>query len=102
MTHKKQVLIVNTSGLGVGGITSHMINYISNINTEYEFTVVATIFHEKQVIDNLESLGCQIISMANRKKQLLKYYNELKQLMASKQFDIIHVHGNISLHPLLK
>lgn len=56
MTHKKQVLIVNTSGLGVGGITSHMINYISNINTEYEFTVVATIFHEKQVIDNLESL----------------------------------------------
>lgn len=94
MTHKKQVLIVNTSGLGVGGITSHMVNYISNINTEYEFTVVATIFHEQQVIDSLKSLGCQIISMANRKKQLLKYYNELKQLMASKQFDIIHVHGN--------
>lgn len=90
----KKVLLINTSGLGVGGITSHMLNYISLLNNKYEFTVIATVFYEEDVIEKLKKLGCNVIRLSHRKKFLIKYYFELKELIKNGEFDIVHVHGN--------
>lgn len=96
---KKKVLVVNTAGLCEGGITSHMINYISALKehcSDFKFTIVVTIKFSDEVIKQFKNIGCSVVFLPDRKKQLLKYMSKLHSLMCKEKFDIIHVHGNSS------
>lgn len=98
-TKTTKVLIINTAGMGLGGITIHMINYIEAIrrsNDEFEFTVVVTGMQDNQVIDKLINNNCNLIYLPDRKKDLLHYCFDLKKLLKRTKFDIIHIHGNSS------
>lgn len=90
----KEVLIVNTAGLGIGGITTNMINYITFLSEDYHFVVIETIYHNDIVVNNLNKLGCQVISLPNRKKELPRYYIKLRRIMKENHIDVVHVHGN--------
>ena len=93
---KEKVLIVNTGGLGIGGITTHMLNYISviNRNKNYEIDVVATVLENQNIVDKFKSLGCGIIHLPHRQKQLLSYIMTLFRVMYKGNYDVVHIHGN--------
>ena len=95
----RKILIVNTSGLGMGGITTHMLNYIQALKQKgYEgiFTIVVTGVRDERVLKNFVDLGCILENFPDRKKQFLRYFLSLKLLMQCQKFDVIHVHGNSS------
>lgn len=84
----KKVLIANTSGLGVGGITTHMLNYISHTKSEYEYTVISTMYHQESVIGAFKKLGCTVIDMPDRKKNLLGYWFAIYSLMKKNAYAV--------------
>lgn len=90
----KTIMIVNTSGLGIGGITTHILNYIGKLCYKYRFIIIGTIFYEESVIEKFRKLGCEVISLPDRKKHFISYLSELKKLFKQNKIDIIHVHGN--------
>lgn len=95
----REVLIVNTSGLGVGGMTTHMLNYIEKIikkNYIVKFTIVVTGVRDNEIIAKFINAGCSIVFLPDRKKELIKYIKELFVLAKQHKFDAIHVHGNSS------
>lgn len=91
-----RILIENLNGLDVGGITTHMLNYISILhrNKDYKIDIVVTVLGNNDVIDKFKSLGCGIIYLPHRQKQLFSYIKSLFHLLYSGRYDIIHVHGN--------
>lgn len=96
---QKKVLIINTSGLGVGGITAHMINYIRALREEkydLSFTIIVSQQRDEQVLRKLSSLGCNLVYLPDRKKELMKYILSLIKIMRTSDFDVLHVHGNSS------
>lgn len=95
----RKILIVNTSGLGMGGITIHMLNYIRALKQkDYKglFTIVVTGIRDEHMLKQFADLGCILEYFPDRKRQLLKYTASLKSLINKQQFDVIHVHGNSS------
>lgn len=90
----KRILIINTAGLGIGGITTHMLNYIDRLKCEYSFTIIATLFYEEIVIKKLEEMGCRIVKLPHRKKQTVRYMSALGKVVRSGNWDAVHVHGN--------
>lgn len=94
----KNILIINTSGLGVGGITTHMANYIAALKNigEYQFTLIATVIKEPSVLAQFRALGCILIVLPSRKTQLISYCEQVNLLMKSHKYDVLHVHGNSS------
>ena len=96
----KNILIVNTSGMGIGGITTHMINYLNAIIKEVEynlqFTIVVTGVRDEKILKKFENMGCKLEFLSDRKGQPIKYVYELKQLIKKNSYDVIHVHGNSS------
>lgn len=96
----KNILIVNTSGMGIGGIATHMINYLNAIIKEVEynlqFTIVVTGVRDEKILKKFENMGCKLEFLSDRKGQPIKYVYELKQLIKKNSYDVIHVHGNSS------
>lgn len=89
-----KLLIVNTCGLGTGGITTHMINYLGQIDKAIEKTATATILFDQEMIKQLQETGTNIIYMPDRKRNPLGYIRAMKKLIAKERYDVIHVHGN--------
>lgn len=90
----KKVLIINTTGLGIGGITTHILNYVDKIHDEIIIDVSQTMVGEAQVIEKLTKMGCNIIALPHRKREIIKYYLALKKVIKKGQYDVVHVHGN--------
>lgn len=90
----KQVLVINTSGLGVGGITTHIINYISNTKEDYKYTIISTIYHDEMIIKTFQNLGCVVVRLSDRKTKVFAYWVSIIKLMKHGKFDVVHVHGN--------
>lgn len=88
------VLIINTCGLGVGGITSHMINYSEVLPKDIKLSIVVTGIYEQSVIDLFVKRGFNIIFLPNRKKNPVRYMLALSNILKKEKYDVIHVHGN--------
>lgn len=96
----RKILIINTGGLAVGGITTHIETYMSALleqSTNYQVTMVATIFQDPSVIKKFEDIGCIVVRLSDRQKNLRMYVRELWHLMKTTKFDVIHVHGSSSI-----
>lgn len=95
----RKILIINTSGLAIGGITTHMYNYIKTLKVKgYEstFTIVVTGIRDEKMLEKFAKLGCKIKYLPDRKKEFLRYIFSLIKLIRIHHFDVIHVHGNSS------
>lgn len=91
----KKILIINTAGLGVGGITTHILNYIKRLDLrEIKIDLIQTIYYTESVKKEFGQLGCHVITFPNRKKEIFKYVSALRKLVEQEKYDIIHVHGN--------
>ena len=67
-----RILVENLNGLDLGGITTHIFNYISVLqrSSDYKIDIVVTVQENNDVIDKFKSLGCGIIHLPHRQKQL--------------------------------
>lgn len=92
-----EILVINTCGLGLGGITVNMINYLSHIKSDnISIDIVSTIVEENSVIQRFEKEKFNIIRVANRRTNLFAYMKDVFVLMRRKEYDIVHIHGNSS------
>lgn len=92
-----KILVINTCGLGLGGITVNMINYLSRINDDYFcIDVISTIIEERSVIEKFEHANIKVIRVANRRTNLFAYIKNILVVMREKQYDVVHIHGNSS------
>lgn len=95
----KRILIINTAGLGVGGITAHMLNFLEQMRPALEngqVTVAVTGVKSQQVLHRFRGLGCMLAFLPDRKKHPIAYAAALFRLMRKVRYDVIHVHGNSS------
>lgn len=89
------VLVINTCGIAVGGITTNMLEYIGALSDEnIFFDIVVTIYHDQDVVTRFKNMGCGVIEMPNRKTDTLRYAEKLKKILKEKKYDVVHVHGN--------
>ena len=91
-----RILVENLNGLDLGGITTHIFNYISVLqrSSDYKIDIVVTVQENNDVIDKFKSLGCGIIHLPHRQKQLFRYIMALCRIMYKGSYDIVHIHGN--------
>lgn len=95
--NKMNILVVNNLGLGMGGITTHMYNYLEKLkqsNDDINIDLVSTMDANDEMIAKFKSIGCKIIYLASRKKQLFTYCRQLKKLINNNSYDAVHIHGN--------
>ena len=93
-----KILCVITSGLTREGIVSTQLEYLKNMNLDgIEMHVLSVSSPADGVVEEFENLGCKVIQMPNRLRDLLKYRSELKKLMKREKYDVIHVHGSSAL-----
>lgn len=91
----KRILVENLSGLDINGITNHILTYISVLSQKnYEIDVAVTISGNKNIIDKFKCLGCGIVYLPHRQKQLFSYIIALFRVLHKGHYDIIHIHGN--------
>ena len=78
-----RILVENLNGLDLGGITTHIFNYISVLqrSSDYKIDIVVTVQENNDVIDKFKSLGCGIIHLPHRQKQLFRYIMALCRIM---------------------
>lgn len=94
----KKVLVVITSGLGREGITSAALETFRNMDLSgLAIDVVDVAGAKADVVKDFEDLGCRVIALPNRKKQLGKYRKALKKLVKQEGYDVVHVHGSSAL-----
>ena len=57
-----RILVENLNGLDLGGITTHIFNYISVLqrSSDYKIDIVVTVQENNDVIDKFKSLGCAL------------------------------------------
>lgn len=92
---KRKVLIINTTDMGLNGISSVIMNYFERTYeaVEYDFVLCGKV--EEKIIYNLKKIGCNIsISPCSRVRRPLTYYLWLKKMIKKNDYDVVHVHGN--------
>ena len=69
-----RILVENLNGLDLGGITTHIFNYISVLqrSSDYKIDIVVTVQENNDVIDKFKSLGCGFATSA---EAIISLYN---------------------------
>lgn len=91
--NKTKIAIV-TKNLEINGISSIILNYCSNINSEnFEITIFAgNPINEK----NIKKCKENNINVEKLSKKGLKFYYELFEKLKRGKYDVVHVHGSSS------
>ncbi len=92
------VLIINTVPFNHNGITSVILNYFRNMNLydmSMDFLSIGEV--EDNFRKEIEEKGCNIYIIPRRKKKIFSYFFKLKRLLKSRQYDVVHVHGNSAM-----
>ena len=89
----KNVLVLNTTGMGYEGISSVIMNYIENMDLSGISLNVAVVPTTKpELIERIEKIAA--VHLLPQKKQDTKgYMKELSKLLKS-GIDVFHSHGN--------
>ena len=79
--------------LGAGGISSVVMNWLREINSE-TVTFDFICFNDGQYREELESLGCSVFLLPTFKSSPIKHVNELNRIFNENTYDVIHVHNS--------
>jgi len=91
----RKVLVVSTVGLIYDGITSVIISYLEAMDLSgLDIRLVGTIKVEPKIREKVESLGCTIVDLPNRRNETLKYFNKLRKYIRKEKIEVVHAHGN--------
>ena len=78
------------SGGDVGGAKTHVLSLVSELSKEHEAVLVS--FREGEFASDARALGINTVVINN--KNPLKDFSDLKKLILSGKFDIVHCHGS--------
>lgn len=87
-------------GLGTGGTESLIMNWYRNIDREkiqFDFLVRSP---DDNYLSEIEALGGRVFYTAPFPRHFLKNYRQTKEILARKEWDVIHVHGNAAIYML--
>lgn len=88
----KRILYV-MQGLGVGGVSSVILNYYRNLTENLKADFVVIVPYERipsLVRKELENNGCRIFHVTPFVKSMVKYKNEVKEIIRQGNYDIVH------------
>ena len=89
---KRIIVIITTSFVRTGGLTSVMMNYWRSMDkTGLSFDFASTNQVDSLLYEEISKAGCQYFQLPSR-KQVLKYFLRVRKLC--KGYDIVHVHAN--------
>lgn len=89
---KRIIVIITTSFVRTGGLTSVMMNYWRSMDkTGLSFDFASTNQVDRLLYEEISKAGCQYFQLPSR-KQVLKYFLCVRKLC--KGYDIVHVHAN--------
>ncbi len=92
---KKVLIVITTSFVPYGGLTTVMMNYYRAINKNgLRIDFASTNEPETSLLDELKKNNSRYFCLGERKRNLLGYINKLRKLMAREKYDVIHVNGN--------
>ena len=90
-------VLMISNNLDTNGMTSVLLNYALNLDLSQLNLSIATGSPQKEeYLKALNGKNIKVYLLPRRKKQPVKYRGELKKLIKSNRFDIVHVHGNSS------
>ena len=89
---KRIIVIITTSFVRTGGLTSVMMNYWRSMDkTGLSFDFASTNQVDSLLYKEISKAGCQYFQLPSR-KQILKYFLCVRKLC--KGYDVVHVHAN--------
>lgn len=89
-----KVLVINTVEFKLNGISSVIMNYYKNMDkSDMKIDFVAINNIEKEYSKEFKENKSEVYIL-RRNDNPLKYFINLYKLMKSKQYDIVHIHGN--------
>jgi glycosyltransferase involved in cell wall biosynthesis len=94
----KVLVIITTSFVPYGGLTSVMMNLYRQIDKEKIHMDFASTNEEldQDLAEELKNYGSKYFSLGNRKKNLLRYRRNLLNVMKNGGYDVVHVNSNSS------
>lgn len=91
----RRVLIISTVGLIYDGITSVVTSYLEAMDlTSLDIRLVGTIKIEPTIKVKIESMGCSVVELPDRRRETLKYFFALLKYIRKEKIEVIHAHGN--------
>lgn len=87
-------------GLGTGGTESLIMNWYRNIDRtkiQFDFLVRSA---DDNYLEEIKSLGGRIFYTSSFPRHFIRNYKETKTILAKKEWDVIHVHGNAAMYVL--
>lgn len=93
-----KVLQVPTGGLVSDGIVSCIIEYMDAMDkSDMDIRVLATNNTEEKILQKIKDIGCDVVSIPDRKKNIFIYFWKLYKYIKREKIDIIHVHGSSAI-----
>lgn len=90
-----RVLMIDTTPMRYDGITSVILNLISEIDrSNLSIDILAINDVEKSLRDRIESTGSRLFILKARNRKCTRYMKELTLLIMRNKYNVIHVHGN--------
>ena len=90
-----KLLVINTAGLAIGGITTNMYNYLSRIKDKStKIDLVVTVLQDEVSVKRFQNIGCSLYYLPHRTKKPFLYMYKLYLLCKKNKYDIVHIHGN--------
>lgn len=95
---KIKVLHVITGGLRREGISSTQLEFFKNMDlSKFEIYVAAVHNNEKEMIEEFERYGCNVIEFPDRQENVAKYFHAMVREIGKIKPDILHVHGSSAI-----
>ncbi len=92
--NKKISVAMVANDFQLNGISSVIMNYCTNINSDkFKITVIVGGEVARAHQEACDDIGISIIKLPNRKKSPLSFFKALKKTFKEEHFDIVHVHG---------
>lgn len=93
-----KILQIPTGGLFSDGILSCIVEYMAAMDKSgMDIRVLATNDADESIIQRVENSGCKVVSIPYRKKNVVKYFFELRRYIAKEKIDIVHIHGSSAI-----
>lgn len=89
-----KILILNTIEYSINGIASVILSHVKSLSKVNQLSVTCWGNTDSKYEIEFSRMNVITCSVASRKEELLKYRKQLKNLLKSNPFDIIHIHGN--------
>ena len=90
-----KVLLINTVPLEANGISTFIINSAEVMSKKgVNVTITAPNKVNSKLKDKLRKKGISIVEIMNRMRNPIRYFIELKKLLAQYNYDVVHVNGN--------